>query len=407
MNLRWKSRLPRDVAVRTRPLIGGCGAAAIRVSLSGAIAAAVAIAIVAMAGCGRGQKTAGYGGMAVPVLVAKAVQKTVATELHAIGNVEAYSTVNIKAQIDGIVTDVHFREGQEVKRGDLLFTIDPRPFQAALTQSEANLARDRAKAIQTATDEKRYAYLLKQGVGSQQQYDQALAAAQSDQAIVAADKAAVQTAKINLAYTVIRSPIDGRTGNLLVHQGNLVKNNADTAMVVINQIRPIYVDFSIPEQRLAEVRQSMTVRALPVHVTIPGQQNVVERGQLSFIDNSVDAKTGTIELKGTFSNQDGKLWPGQFVNTSLILNERPDTVVVPSQAIQTGADGSFVFVVDGHMKAHTRPVVIGTSDDGQTVVEKGLKSGETVVTDGQLRLVPGIRVRIKRGLGAHAAGVTS
>ncbi len=363
-----------------------------------AIGAAI-LAIVAAGGCGHGGQGAGFGSQAVPVLVAKAEKKTVATRLHAIGRVEAYSTVNIKAQLDGIVTQVHFKEGQEVKRGDLLFTIDPRPFEAALRQAEANLARDQAQQIQAAADERRYAYLLKQGVGSQQQYDQAHATAEADKAAVAADQAAVQTAKLNLGYTTIRAPIDGRTGNLLVHQGNLVKNNADTAMVVINQIHPVYVDFSIPEQSLPAVRQAIATRALPVEATLPGQQGAIEKGQLSFIDNSVDAQTGTIELKGLFTNQDGKLWPGQFVDVSLILNERPDTIVVPSEAIQTGADGSYVFVVDRKMKVSSRPVVVGASEDGQTVVERGLKSGETVVTDGQLRLVPGAHVTIKRGLG--------
>lgn len=369
------------------------------------LTAAVLLASAAGTGC-RGQQAAGYGQQTVPVLVAKAEQKTVATRLHAIGRVEAYSTVNIKAQLDGVITEVHFKEGQDVKRGDLLFVIDPRPFQAALLQAQANLARDQAKQAQSAADESRYSYLLKQRVGSQQQYDQAHATAAADQAAVAADEAGVQTAKLNLAYTTIRAPIDGRTGNLLVHQGNLVKNNADTPMVVINQISPVYVDFSVPEQSLSDVRRNMATRTLPVEVSIPGQQGVLERGNLSFIDNSVDMKTGTIELKGLFSNQDGKLWPGQFVDANLILDERPGTVVVPSQAIQTGADGSYVFVVDHEMKVQNRPVVIGTSDDGQTVIERGLASGETVVTDGQLRLVPGAHVSIKSGI-SGSGGVAS
>ncbi len=364
-----------------------------------ALGAAV-LAIVAVAACNREPRGAGFGQQAVPVLVAKAEQKTVATRLHAIGRVEAFSTVNIKAQLDGVITEVHFKEGQDVKRGDLLFTIDPRPFEAMLSQAQANLARDQAQHVQAAADEGRYAYLLKQGVGSQQQYDQAHATAEADKAAVAADQAAVQTAKLNLGYTTIRAPIDGRTGNLLVHQGNLVKNNADTPMVVINQVRPVYVDFSIPEQGLPAVRQFMAARTLPVEVTIPGQQGVIEKGGLSFVDNSVDTKTGTIELKGEFANQDAKLWPGQFVDANLILDQRPDTVVVPAAAIQTGADGSYVFVVDREMKVNMRPVVIGASDDGQTVVERGLKTGETVVTDGQLRLMPGARVTIKTGLGA-------
>ncbi len=369
------------------------------------LSAIALLASLAVAGC-RGQQAAGFGQQTVPVLVAKAEQKTVATRLHAIGRVEAYSTVNIKAQLDGVITEVHFKEGQDVKRGDLLFVIDPRPFEAALLQAQANLARDQAKEAQSTTDEKRYAYLLKQKVGSQQQYDQAHATAAADNAAVAADEAEVQTAKLNLAYTTIRAPIDGRTGNLLVHQGNLVKNNADTPLVVINQISPVYVDFSVPEQSLPDVRRSMSERTPPVEVSIPGQQDALEKGALSFIDNSVDMKTGTIELKGLFSNKDGKLWPGQFVDANLILEERPGTVVVPSQAIQTGADGSYVFVVDHEMKVQSRAVVVGSSDDGQTVVERGLTSGETVVTDGQLRLVPGARVSIKSGI-SGSSGVAS
>src|SRR5262249_34426193 len=281
-----------------------------------------------------------YGGHeAVPVLAAKVLQKTVATTIHAIGRVEPYSTVDIKAQVEGQVLQVHFKEGQEGRKGDLLFTLDQRPFEAALHQAEANLARDEAHATQATADEERYSMLIREGVGSKQQYDQAHAPAESSRATVAADQAAVQTAKLNLAYTTIRSPIDGRTGNLLVHAGNLVKANADTPMVVINQTRPVYVDFSIPEQKLPEVRAHMVDRKLPVQTTIPGQQGVIETGEMSFVDNTVDTKTGTIQLKGLFANQDGKLWPGQFVDATLILEERPNTVVVPAQAIQTGLDG--------------------------------------------------------------------
>ncbi|MGC1341367.1 MAG: efflux RND transporter periplasmic adaptor subunit [Candidatus Binataceae bacterium] len=391
--------------IRMRWISGGQLNFGARARVLSVLCAAAVLASVAGAGC-RGQQAAGYGQQSVPVLVAKAEQKTVATRLHAIGRVEAYSTVNIKAQLDGVITEVHFKEGQDVKRGDLLFVIDPRPFEAALLQAQANLARDQAKEAQSTADESRYAYLLKQKVGSQQQYDQAHATAAADKAAVAADEAEVQTAKLNLAYTTIRAPIDGRTGNLLVHQGNLIKNNADTAMVVINQISPVYVDFSVPEQSLPDVRQGMARRTLPVEVTIPGQQGVLEKGNLSFIDNSVDMKTGTIELKGLFSNQDGKLWPGQFVDANLILDERPGTVVVPSQAIQTGADGSYVFVVDRAMKVQSRPVVVGSSDDGQTVVERGLTSGETVVTDGQLRLVPGAHVTIKSAISGSSGAAS-
>ncbi len=361
--------------------------------------AACAAAVAAVLGCSRGSSDQQFEREAVPVLVARAVQKTVAVRLHAIGRVEAYSTVDVKAQISGEVTQVHFHQGQDVRKGDLLFTIDPRPFDAALHQAEANLAKDRAQAQQAAADEKRYAFLLKQGVGSQQQYDQAHATAEALRATLIADEAEVQTAKLTLAYTVIASPIEGRTGDLLLHAGNLVKANADTAMVVINQIKPVYVDFSLPEQQLAEVRSAMSERQLAVQVAVPGQQGPLETGELAFIDNTVDPKTGTIELKGLFANDNERLWPGQFVDATLILSERPNAILIPSQAVQTGQQGSYVFVVDSGMKVAPRPIVPGDSSDGETVIESGLKPGETVVTDGQLRLVPGARVTIKHGLG--------
>ena len=287
-------------------------------------AAIGSLALAILAGCSHGSGEAGFGEReAVPVLVAQAEQKTVATRIHAIGRVEAYSTVEIKAQISGEVTEVHFKEGQDVKKGDPLFTIDPRPFEAALLQAKAALAKDEAEEVQAAADEERYSQLLKQSVGSQQQYDLAHANAEADRAMVAADKAAVQTAELNLAYTSIDAPIDGRTGNLLVHAGNLVKANADTGMVVINQVKPVYVDFSIPEQRLPDVRRYMADRDLTVDTTIPGQQGLIEGGDLTFVDNAVDTKTGTIELKGLFANQDNKLWPGQFVEATLILDNGP------------------------------------------------------------------------------------
>jgi multidrug efflux system membrane fusion protein len=365
------------------------------------------LATFSAAACSRESGDQPFGAReAVPVLVATAEQKTVASRIHAIGRVEAYSTVEIKAQINGEVTAVHFKEGQDVRKGEPLFSIDPRPFEAALLQAQATLAKDEAQLAQAAADERRYSLLLRESVGSPQQYDQAHAGAEAYRATVEADKAAVQTAQLNLAYTKISAPIDGRTGNLLVHQGNLVKANADTAMVVINQIKPVYVDFSIPEQRLAEVRRYMADRTLTVDTAIPGQQGVIERGNLSFVDNTVDAKTGTIELKGIFSNLDNKLWPGQFVDATLILDERPNTVLVPSEAIQTGLDGSYVFVVGKNMKVQPRAVVVGEAFDGETVVERGLKSGETVVTDGQLRLIPGASVTIKRGL-VQGPGVAS
>jgi membrane fusion protein, multidrug efflux system len=364
-------------------------------------AARIAVAIIlltAMAtfGCHGGEVGPGFGGRgAVPVLVAKAIRKTVAQRLHAIGRVEAYSTVEIKSQINGQVMQVHFKEGQDVAKGDLLFTIDPRPFEAALNQAVADLSRDQAQKVQLENDFQRYETLLHAGVGSRQQYDEAKSKYQAIVATVAADQASVQTARLNLEYTQITSPIDGRTGNLILHAGNLVKANADTAMVVINQVKPVYVDFSVPEQQLAEIRKGIASHPLNVDAVAPDEKKTTVHGSLSFVDNTVDATTGTIQLKGVFDNRDQKLWPGQFVDTYLTLAEVPDAVLVPSQAVQTGLDSSYVFVVDPKMKAAMRKVTIGDTINGDTVIQSGLGGGETVVTDGQLRLIPGGTVMIK------------
>lgn len=281
------------------------------------------------------------------------------------------------------------------------------PFEAALNQSLADLNRDKAQMGQLQNDYQRYQTLLQEGVGSRQQYDEAKSKYEAMSATVAADRANVQTAHLNLAYTQITSPIDGRTGNLILHEGNLVKENADTAMVVINQIKPIYVDFALPEHELAAVRTSMASHQLGVDVISPGKTQETMHGNLSFVDNSVDATTGTIQLKGLFDNTDEQLWPGQFVDTHLTLSERPDAVMVPSQAIQTGQEGSYVFIVDLKMKADIRKVAVGETIEGDTVVESGLKGGETVVTDGQLRLMPGGTVTIKNSAGAPERAAAS
>jgi multidrug efflux system membrane fusion protein len=335
----------------------------------------------------------------VPVLAAKAIEKSVPNQLHEIGTVEAFSTVKIKARVEGALIAVHFKEGDYVSKDQLLFNLDPRVPGSVLRQAEANLARDMAQAGQAETDEKRYAFLLKEGVGSRQQYDQAHATAGALRATTAADRAAIETARLNLQYAVIRSPIDGRTGNLQSHVGDLIKADADTPMVVINQVQPIYVDFSIPEASLAQVRMHMESRRLEVDAAIQGSQDASEHGVLSFIDNAVDSNTGTILLKGLFQNENRRLWPGQFVNASLTLNQIARAIVVPSQAIQSGQQGPFVFVAGRDMKVEPRTVVPGAAlENNETIIERGLVAGETVVTDGQLRLAPGARVRIKNSL---------
>ncbi len=369
----------------------------------GSLVLAVAVSSAPL-GCSRGDSGANFGKEAVPVTAAVAVQEPVPTELHEIGTVEAYSTVSVKSKVEGELTEVHFGEGQDVRSGDLLFTIDPRPFQAELDRAGANLDSDIAKLKQARAQERRWSYMLAKGIGSAERYDQARADADSLEAGVVADKAALRTAQLNLDYCRITSPIDGRTGNLMLHQGNLVKADADTALVVINQIKPIYVDFSVPERELAAIRQAAQAGELQVVAQIPGRKEPA-RGVLSFIDNQVDKTTGTIELKGKFTNQDLSLWPGQFANVSLRLGERPDAILVPSQAVETGQEGQYLYVIGSDLKVEMRHVVASDTIDGKTVIERGLRPGERVVTDGQLRLIPGVSVKIKPA--PAASGIAS
>ncbi|MGH7934798.1 MAG: efflux RND transporter periplasmic adaptor subunit [Candidatus Binataceae bacterium] len=363
------------------------------------------LVLALVSGCG-GKSAATHMAMPpVPVLVATAVQKTVPEQLQNIGTVEAFSTVNIKTRVEGQLVAIDFKEGDFVKQGQLLFTLDPRPFEAAVAQAKATHAKDLASAHQAQLDERRYKLLLSDGVGSQQQYDQAYGVSSSLTAAAAADRAAIQNAELNLEYTQIHSPLDGRTGSLQVHIGDMIKPDNDTPMVVINQIEPIYVDFSIPEKNLAEVRRYMEQHPLETQALAPGEKTP-EEGVLSFVDNAVSTTTGTIMLKGRFKNEDRRLWPGQFVNTTLTLREIPNAVLVPSEALQTGQKGAFVYVVGHDMKVEARAVVAGAQIGADTIIDNGIAKGETVVTDGQLRLAPGATVRVKSSLEA-GAGTTS
>jgi multidrug efflux system membrane fusion protein len=334
----------------------------------------------------------------VPVLAGTVGQKAVPVQLLAIGKVEAYATVSIKIRVTGELTQVHFREGQEVKKGDLLFTIDPRPYQAALDEAQARLERDTALLAKAEKDAERYSQLVKGDYVSADRYEQARSSADALRATVAADKAQVDSARLQLGYCYIRSPLTGRTGSLLIKQGSMIKANEDTGMMDIAQIQPIYVSFSVPEQNLPNVKEYMTQRPLKVEATLPGVPESLEVGTLTFIDNQVNRQTGTILLKGTFANKEKHLWPGQFVNVVLTLTTRPRATVVPAQAIQVGQQGQFVYVIKPDLTVEPRPVVISTTLDGEAVVEKGLTPGERVVTDGQLRLMPGAKVEIKDGL---------
>ena len=334
----------------------------------------------------------------VPILAATVVEKTVPVELKAIGSVEAYSTVNIKSRVGGQLIKVNFAEGQDVEQGRLLFVIDPRPYDAALRQAEANLAKDKALANKAKTDAVRYAELIRKQFVSQQEYDQAKATAESLGATVQSDQVAVQNAKLMLSYCYINAPITGRTGNLLAHMGNMIKADADTAMVVINQIQPIYVSFAIPQQDLPQIRKYMETEKVPVQAFIGGDDKNAETGVLTFVNNTVDTATGTFQCKATFSNPHRRLWPGLFVNVVVQLSTQPNAILVPSQAVQSSQEGQIVFVVKPDLTVEVRQVEAGRTINGDVIITKGLKAGERVVTDGQLRLVPGAKVHIKTGL---------
>jgi len=370
-------------------------------SRKNAAAASLVIVIIALLMIGGCSKSEPIGAMArppSPVLVARAVVKTVPNQLREIGNVEAFATVHIKSRVEGELVGIHFHEGDMVAKGQLLFSLDSRPFAAALKLAQADLAKDQAQLVKAEADEKRYSFLLEQSVGSREQYDQAHAAAATLRATVIADQAAIETARLNLEYSQIRSPLDGRTGNLQSHIGDLIKADADTPMVTITQVQPIYVTFSVAENELPAVRMNLETHRLEVDAAIPNSPDTAEHGVLAFIDNTVDKTTGTILLKGLFQNENRRLWPGEFVNATLTLNQIRGAVLIPSQAIQTGQNGSFVFVVDNQMQAHLRPIVAGAQIGSDTVIEHGVEAGETVVTDGQMLLAPGARVKIRSAL---------
>jgi len=378
----------------------------------------------AYAGCTRKAAEADQRAV-IPVLAAEASARDMPLQITAFGTVVAYATVSVKTLVSGALDQVHFTEGQEVQKGALLFTIDPRPFQtdlqraqanldrdtAQLRQAEANVAREQANALNAAGDRRRYEILVQKGVAPRQQLDQAIANADASEAAVRADQAAVETAReairadtaaieaaqLNLAYCYVRSPIAGRTGSLLVNRGNIIKSN-DTTLVVINQVHPIYVSFAVPEQELALIRKYSARGRIRVEASVPAGSGAPAAGELTFLDNTVNPSTGTIQLKATFDNQADRLWPGLFVNVTVTLAVQPDVVVVPGQAVQTGQQGSYVFVVKPDMTIEMRTIAVERVVGELAIVAGGLRAGETVVTDGQIRLVPGARVQIKKSL---------
>jgi multidrug efflux system membrane fusion protein len=394
----------------------------------------------AAAGCGKPvEPGSGKGGPAAPVAVkvAEVVERTVPVEIKTFGNVQAYASVAVRAQVNVELMSIGFKDGEEVKQGQALFTLDARPFEAALRQAEAavHLAeaavkqaeatrkqaeaaviKDKALARNAKLEADRAETLVKQGAYTQEQYDNAKAtqeameaAVDADVAAVAAaaasldaaranvdaDNAAVENAKVQLSFCTIRSPMDGRAGSRTVDVGDIIKAVDMQPMVVINQIHPIYVAFSIPEQQLPRVKKYYNgSEKLKVQAIIPGEPDPPATGELTFIDNAIDAATGTILLKGTFSNDDRRLWPGQYVNAALTLAQQPNALVIPGVAVQNGQKGQFVFVLKSDHTVEARPVTTGQSVDDAIVIEKGLQPKEQVVTDGQFRLVDGSRVEV-------------
>ena len=336
----------------------------------------------------------------VPVTVSIAAQKDIPVQIHTIGKVEAYSTVLVKTRVEGELSRVYFKEGQEAKKGDLLFMIDSRPFKASLRQFEANLARDTAQMKKAEADARRYGDLFKSGVVSKQEHDQYRTNFEALRETVRANEAAVVNAKLQLGYCHIRSPINGRIGKIEVNQGNIVNDN-DTILVTINQTKPIYVTFSLPEQELSEIRRYMALESLKVEAIIPKHEMNPAVGELTFINNEVNISTGTILFKAIFANEDESLWPKQFVKVILTLTTQRNAVVIPSQALQTGQVGQYVFVVKPDFTVEYRPIISGNNFNQETVIVKGLQPGEKVVTNGQLRLVPGCKVEIKNDGGTN------
>jgi len=368
----------------------------------------VALATLAVAACGGEARPAtgvagpgaaggrgGRGDQSVPVTVASVVQKSMPIEIRVIGAVEAYSVVSVHSQITGQLTSVNFKEGDDVAKDQVLFTLDRRPLDAALLQAQANLQRDIAQAANAKVVAQRYSDLAGRGIATTEQLETSRSSAVALEATVEADRAAVENARIQLQYATIASPISGRTGALMVHEGNLVRAADQTPLVVINQVAPIYVSFAIPESRLPELKRFLALGTLQVEAKPPNDDAPSSHGHITFVDNNVDQTTGTIRVKATFTNEDRRLWPGSFVNVIVALTKDPTAVVVPTAAVQVGQKGQYAYVVRPDKSIEYRPVVVERAAGLETVVKSGLKPAETVVTDGQLRIVEGSHVSIK------------
>lgn len=331
---------------------------------------------------------------AVPVSVGQVVVKREPVRVTAIGNVEPYTSVAVKALVDGQIVAVRFHEGDRVREGEVLFEIDARSYAAALAQAQANLARDQAQLDRARTQDVRNQDLLRQNFISKDAYEQFKTNVQTAEATVRADQAAIDAARLQVERCTIRAPLTGYAGRILIQQGNLVKANDTNPLVTINQVEPVYVTFSVPERDLGTIRERQARGELVVEATLPSGSHGPVAGKLTFIDNSADPATGTIRLKARYDNADAVLWPGQFVNVVLTLYEQPDAVVAPTQAIQNGPNGQYVFVVGADRTVDVRNVRVDRAIGDDTVIAGGLKPGDVVVTTGQMRLAPGTRVTV-------------
>ncbi|PKN32699.1 MAG: efflux RND transporter periplasmic adaptor subunit [Deltaproteobacteria bacterium HGW-Deltaproteobacteria-19] len=350
------------------------------------------VIVFSAAGCGR--QEAKHAPPAVPVTAGEAVRKDMPVQIQAVGVVEAYRSVTVVPQATGQVAAVHFREGQEVRKGDLLFSLDPAPFQEELRQAEARLAKEEAQLENNRAEARRYAFLLEKGAVSRSDYERYQTTATTQSQTVRDNRAAAGKARLNLQYCSIRAPIAGKTGTYGVNPGAVVSANTGT-LTTVNQIRPVYVRFSIPESQLADVRRRMRQSPLKVTATLPGKEKDAREGVLVFVDNTVDPDSGMIRLKAEFANQDGFLWPGQFANAALELTIQKNALVVPSPAVQKSQEGHYVFVIRQDKTVVQRPVTVDRAVGPETVLAKGVEPGEKVVTDGHLKLREGFPVETK------------
>jgi membrane fusion protein, multidrug efflux system len=359
-------------------------------------------AVLFLSGCGSKDQVqvagAAGGRPPAPVVVASVEQRDIPVQIQAIGNVEAYQTVQIRSQVNGQIQKIFFKEGEDVREGQPLFQLDKRPFQADLEKAIGQMKHDQAQAENSRIQADRYSGLEKQGIVSHEQAEQLRAQAKADASAVEADKAAVEAARVQLQYTDIVAPINARTGVLMINLGNLVKANDTPYLLQLNQVTPIYVTFSVPEANLDRVRQRFSSGQLKVLAYPKRQSDNPAEGRLTFIDNGVDTTTGMLKLKGTFENKDRRLWPGEFVDVALVLSTQKNAVVVPTKAIQTGQQGEYVYVVRPDSTAESRPVKTAGTYQNLTLISDGLKTGERVIVNGQLRVAPNAKVVVQDAL---------